>query len=144
MTVELSFPAEPAALRRVRGEAREAAAGLGASERIGDTIALVVDELVNNAIEHGVSYRQDGLPLIVRLATVAAGLSVEFIDREMPEDAITELHGALTQAGDGAPALESERGRGLFLLSVYLDSLKVLHDADGGMSLRGVVVEGSD
>ena len=43
MTVELSFPAEPAALRRVRGEAREAAAGLGASERIGDTSALVVD-----------------------------------------------------------------------------------------------------
>ncbi|MCA8977814.1 MAG: ATP-binding protein [Planctomycetes bacterium] len=143
MSVELSFSADQDALRRARGEAREHAARLGAPQRVCDTVALVVDELVNNAIEHGAAYRRADLPLTVRIAVTPGGIAVEFYDREMPDEAVRELHDALSQAGQGAPALENERGRGLFLLSVYLDMLQVERDAGGGMCLRGLVVEGS-
>lgn len=144
MSSELSIATDQEALRRARGEARELAARLGANERVCDSVALVVDELVNNAIEHGASYRKADLPLAVRLATAPGGVALEFFDREMPADAVRELHDALSQAGQGAPALENERGRGLFLLSIYVNEVKVEVDAGGGMRLSGMVIEGAD
>ncbi|MCR9247789.1 MAG: ATP-binding protein [bacterium] len=139
MTHELLFQPEPGELRRVRNEVREAAAKLGATERICDTAALVVDELVNNAIEHGAAYRQHGHELAVRVGTTAAGLELEFCDPEMPDDEVTQLGAALGNANE-APSLENERGRGLFLLSIYLEDLRVGLDSKGGLSLRGVIV----
>ena len=135
---ELLFQPDPNALRRVRGEVRELAAGLGAPERACDTAALVVDELVNNAIEHGAVYRQHGHELAVRLSSTGLGLAIEFHDPEMPDDAVAELSLALDNATD-APALENERGRGLFLLSIYLEDLRVEADARGGLCLRGTI-----
>jgi anti-sigma regulatory factor (Ser/Thr protein kinase) len=35
------------------------------------------------------------------------------------------------------PSLESERGRGLFLLSVYLEELRAAQAPDGGLCLSG-------
>lgn len=143
MTVELSFPVESDTLRRARNEARAAAAGLGATERVCDTVALVVDELVNNAVEHGTGYRRGTAPLQVRLEPVPRGVALEFLDPEMPDGAVAELAEALGKAGDGTPALDNERGRGLFLMSVYVDSLRVGRAGTGGLSLRGVIAEGA-
>ena len=50
---ELWFQPGGAVLRDVRAKVRELAAGLGAASSVCDNFALVVDELVNNAIEHG-------------------------------------------------------------------------------------------
>ncbi|MCA8950574.1 MAG: ATP-binding protein [Planctomycetes bacterium] len=142
MSHELRFQPAPSELRRVRSEVRDAAAKLGAPERICDTAALVVDELVNNAIEHGAVYRQHGHELGVRLAKLDGGFELVFHDPEMPEDEVSELARALGNANE-APSLENERGRGLFLLSVYLDQLQVGVDPDqGGLSLRGVITNG--
>jgi len=142
MSRELSFAPEQAALRRARSDVREAAAGLGASERICDTAALVLDELVNNAIEHGESYRRQNLELAVRVSVADAGLALEFFDREMPESEVRELSAARGDATKGAPSLESERGRGLFLLSIYLEGLSVDVDTNGGLCLRGIITGG--
>lgn len=138
MSTELSFQPEPASLRRVRSDVREAGAKLGASERMCDTAALVVDELVNNAIEHGAGYRRHGHELAVRVAAAGAGLALEFHDPEMPDDEVDDLAKALGNATD-APSLENERGRGLFLLSVYLEQITVGRDTRGGLSLKGVI-----
>lgn len=136
---EFTFAPQPEALRRVRSEARQRALQLGATARGADTVALVIDELVNNAIEHGVEYRLKGLLLSIRLRIEGTGLAVEFVDPEMPASAVADLDDALGLASQGAPSLENERGRGLFLLTVYLDGLCVAQADGGGMLLRGVI-----
>ncbi len=138
MSNELLFQPDPNELRRVRAEVREMAAQLGAEERASDTAALVVDELVNNAIEHGAVYRQHGHELAVRMRKDGQALVIEFHDPEMPDDAVDELAIGVGSATD-APALENERGRGLFLLSIYLERLQVERDKKGGLCLRGTI-----
>lgn len=134
-----SFAPTQQALRRLRAEVRAAAAGLGAPTAVCERVTLVVDELVNNAIEHGARYRRLGLDLAVRVGSAAGRLSVEFVDPEMPEANVRELAVALADAGSGMPSLDSERGRGLFLLSIFLEELHAEVHAGGGLRLRGVV-----
>ena len=137
MEKRLSFAPSSAVLRKLRADVRKVAIGLGADARIGDQLALVVDELVNNAIEHGAGYRQRGLDHAVRIATCPDGLQIEFFDQEMPELAVVELGKALSAAANGMPSLENERGRGLFLLSVYLQEVRAGVAAEGGLCLAG-------
>jgi anti-sigma regulatory factor (Ser/Thr protein kinase) len=141
-TGRLTFPPSPAVLRQLRADVRAATARLGAEANVGDTVALVVDELVNNAIEHGAVYRVRGLDLGVQIGLDAGRITVEFFDQEMPEATVRELAGALAQAAAGMPSLENERGRGLFLLSVYLDDLRAEVDVGGGLRLAGLVSTG--
>lgn len=133
----LRFPPDPKRLRALRTELREQATQLGAGPSVCDALALVADELVNNAIEHGVGYRLRGADLSLQLSYEARSLTVEFVDPEMPESAVRELADALERAGSGLPALESERGRGLFLVAVYLSELRVAVAPGGGLHLLG-------
>lgn len=136
----LEFPPRSAVLRQLRADVRAATARLGAETAVCDTAALVVDELVNNAIEHGAAYRRRGLDLAVQVGLRGGRVQLEFFDREMPAAAVGELAAALTEAANGLPALENERGRGLFLLTVYLDELHAEQGAEGGLRLAGLVV----
>ena len=135
----LSFRPDPGVLRQLRADVRDATAKLGGESAVCDTVALVVDELVNNAIEHGAPYRRRGLDLAVQIGLVGDRIEVEFFDQEMPDDSVRELAVALTDAANGMPSLENERGRGLFLLSVYLDDLRAEVWAQGGLRLAGLV-----
>ena len=134
-----SFPPTQGVLRKLRADVRAAAAKLGASPALCERVALVIDELVNNAIEHGVRYRCRGLDLAVEIGSAAGRFSVEFLDREMPDTIVKDLSAALSDVRAGMPSLESERGRGLFLLSVYLDDLRVEVAEGGGMRLHGLL-----
>lgn len=134
---QLSFPPEGAALRQVRADVRELAGQLGAEPSVCDNIALVVDELVNNAIEHGVAYRTSQENLAVRIQPAGERLAIEFFDPEMPVDQIEGLSSALAETSNGMPSLDSERGRGLFLLSVYLQDLTAETATVGGLRLVG-------
>ena len=135
----LSFRPDQGVLRQLRADVRTATARLGADAPVCDTVALVVDELVNNAIEHGAAYRRKGLELAVQVGLVAGRIEVEFFDQEMLDDAVRDLAGALADASNGMPSLENERGRGLFLLSVYLDDLRAEVWPQGGLRLAGLV-----
>ena len=75
----------------------------------------------------------------MRIGVEGGRLAVEFCDPEMPDVTVRELAAALADAGNGMPSLENERGRGLFLLSVYLEDLRAEVVAGGGMRLRGLV-----
>ena len=136
---ELSFPADGALLRQVRAQVREAAAKLGAEPPVCDNLALVVDELVNNAIEHGACYRTDRAELRVAIRGAGDALTIEFVDPEMPTEQVVELAAVLAETASGMPSLDSERGRGLFLLSVYLEELRAGHAPGGGLRLTGQV-----
>lgn len=137
---ELRFPPEGSVLRDVRANVRKIAADLGADEAVGDNLALVVDELVNNAIEHGAAYRQSSDDLCVRIEPADERLTIEFYDPEMPADQVEELAKGLEASSNGMPALDSERGRGLFLLTVYLEGLRAEAAENGGLRLIGHVL----
>jgi anti-sigma regulatory factor (Ser/Thr protein kinase) len=137
MVQRLTFAPRASVLRQLRAAVRRLAAGLGAGERVGDNLALVVDELVNNAIEHGAGYRQRDLDLALEVATEGEQLRLEFFDPEMPPETVGELAQMLTDAANGMPSLDSERGRGLFLLSVYMQGLHAEVAASGGLRLIG-------
>ena len=134
---EHSFPPEGAALRDVRAKIREMAGALGAQPAVCDNLALVVDELVNNAIEHGAAYRKEGVDLSVSLEGEGDALTIHFFDPEMPADEVQGLVEALAETANGMPSLENERGRGLFLLSVYLEELVADAAPQGGLRLSG-------
>lgn len=134
---ELSFAPDGAVLRDVRAKVREMAAALGAQAAICDNLALVVDELVNNAIEHGAAYRKQGVDLSVALEGEGDALTIRFFDPEMPADEVRDLVAALAETANGMPSLDSERGRGLFLLSVYLEELVAEAAPQGGLCLSG-------
>jgi len=48
-----------------------------------------------------------------------------------------DLAGALRDAAGGMPSLESERGRGLFLIAIYMDEVRVDVAVGGGLHLHG-------
>lgn len=133
----LRFRPEAGLLRGVRQGASRLAATNGAPDSVCDAVALVVDELVNNALEHGAPYRKLGLELSIGVWAEAGRMVVEFVDPEMPESQVLELATALRAAGDGMPSLESERGRGLFLISIYMEELRVAIAPGGGLQLTG-------
>ena len=136
---EVAFPPDGAVLRDVRAKVRKLAADQGAAANICDNLALVVDELVNNAIEHGAAYRRKSDDLVVRIEAEAKRIGIEFFDPEMPADAVNELAEALKETANGMPSLDSERGRGLFLLSVYLEGLRAEPAPRGGLRLVGFI-----
>jgi len=137
----LQFAANPGVVGKVRDAVRRLAADLGAAESVGDQLALVADELINNAIEHGSVYRRRGEALALEVAAAAAGrLRVEFVDPEMPGELVARLAAHVAEATGGLPALDSERGRGLFLLTVFLQDLRVeTAGAAGGLRIVGHV-----
>lgn len=137
----LQFAASPTVVGKVRDAVRRLAADLGAAESVGDQLALVADELINNAIEHGAVYRRRGESLALEVAAAAAGrLRVEFVDPEMPGELVARLAAHVAEATGGLPALDSERGRGLFLLTVFLQDLRVEAAGDaGGLRIVGHV-----
>lgn len=140
----LSFPPDGAMLRKIRAKVRDLAGRHGAEPNVCDNLALVVDELVNNAIEHGASYRKDSVDLAVRIQPDGELLVIEFFDPDMPKDQVEELAAGLADTANGMPSLESERGRGLFLLSVYLDGLRADVAPDGGLRLVGTIKRQSE
>lgn len=137
---EMKFPPDGSVLRQVRANVRELAASLGAEESVCDNLALVVDELVNNAIEHGAAYRKLDADLSVRIESKGERLEIEFLDPEMPADQVQDLASALAESSNGTPSLDSERGRGLFLLSVYLEGLLAEMAPNGGLRLVGNIL----
>ncbi|MFK7739990.1 MAG: ATP-binding protein [Planctomycetota bacterium] len=135
----LSFPADGRVVREVRARVRRFASSLGAGSSVCDNLALVVDELVNNAIEHGAVYRTGNQELAVCIEPADERIAIEFFDPEMPDDQVEELAESLSAATNGMPSLDSERGRGLFLLTVYLDGLRAERVDKGGLRLVGYI-----
>lgn len=141
MRGRLVFPPNQSVLKALRAKVRAVASSLGATPEVCDSLALVVDELVNNAVEHGAAYRQKALDLVIELGSSGDRISIEFFDQEMPAADVHELARALSAAASGMPSLESERGRGLFLMSVYLEGLRAEIGQVGGLRLVGMVAK---
>lgn len=147
MNTRFGFKLRPSfdQVRALRSGVRERLEPLGVSDQDVGRLLLVVDEMVSNAIEHGHDYRRDDDLLTVRIAVDSAFFELEFIDPAVPKATITEIEGLLAQCREGAPPLDNERGRGLFLIQDGLETLDLLGDPGGrGLRVRGRMKRSDD
>ncbi len=135
--LEFVFAPRPARLRALRRQLRRQLDQLGVGDETADDVLLVVDEIVTNAIEHGARYRARGTLLVLRLRRVDAEVELEFEDPDVPERVVADLARRLEQSHNGPPALDAERGRGLFLIAVRFAEVSVRSGPGGGLHLRG-------
>ena len=138
------FPADLSRMADLRRVVREHLERASVEESQMDRLILVVDEVVSNAIEHGSEYRRSSDPIRVGIERVAGGLLLRVDDADVP----TELVLDLAQVFDGhpglAPAAVVERGRGMFLITMFLENLEILSAEGGGMRLQGRLDVDSD
>jgi len=109
----------------------------GIREDVVDNVLLVADEIVSNAIEHSDGYRAEQGNLVVRLSTADDDVLLEFEDPDVPGDMVDQLSEALAAGTENRPPLDSERGRGLFLIALNVDVLTVRERPGGGLLLLG-------
>ncbi len=135
---ELEFPARRQTLGLVRGAVRSRLEWLGADEDLVDSVVLVIDELVNNAIDHGGDYRAGDARLRLAIALERDEVRLLFEDPEVPGDIVREIEGRLSASRNGTPPpVDSPRGRGLFLIAAAIEDLQVAVSNTGGLRLTG-------
>ncbi len=141
----LDLPAAHRGVRVARSVVRHFARMQGMADRDLDALGLVVSELLANAIDHG-------------------GGEAAMTEEELQTRARMRMHFELgaqrwilsvTDQGGGdpemvrrlldeAPALEDDRGRGLFLMRKMVDEVAVLPSADGqGLTFRATKRHGA-
>lgn len=135
--LQFRIPALPEHLRDLRKGVREGVEAMGVTEAVCERAVLVLDELVSNAIEHGLDYRTSGGELFVQVSMTAGHLWMEFVDPDVPGPMVTELRSAIERWSGNPPPLSNERGRGLFLIATYFDELIVQAARGGGLHVRG-------
>ena len=92
-----------------------------------ESLALVVTEILNNAIEHGCSRSSDEIRL--SLSVKPDAFRIEVSDAGCGGQEFAD--GALELAQQ-MPTLEEPRGRGLFLIRSYMDVFDVSYDGKSG------------
>ncbi len=135
--LQFRIPALPEHLRDLRRGVREGVEAMGATAAVCERAVLVLDELVSNAIEHGLEYRTTGGELFVEVKWTAGNLWMEFVDPDVPGPLVAELRRAIERWSENPPPLSNERGRGLFLIATYFDELIVEAARGGGLQVRG-------
>jgi anti-sigma regulatory factor (Ser/Thr protein kinase) len=131
----MEIPADLARIGQVRRFAARCMARHRVPKRPAEEILLALSELVQNAVEHGAQGHSDAT-IRVRLAVSDMSVLVEVEDSFTSESKALELSKRLAQAGL-PDDLESERGRGLFLVQTLMDRIEVVPLAQGGVVVRG-------
>ena len=131
------FPADLSRMADLRSQLRERLERSAIEESQVDRMILVVDEIVSNSIEHGSDYRRSSDPIRVQVERMGAGLLLKVDDLDAPDDLVVDLGRVLAEEPGPAPEAVMERGRGMFLITMFLDDLEVLTADDGGMRVQG-------
>ena len=131
--LELELPAVHAAVRVARQVVRSFVRMNGMPDREIDTLALVVSELLGNAIDHGggeSAMEEQDLSKSVRmgLTLVLTGPIWILHVRDQGGGDPAEIESLLRS--DEPPDLEDERGRGFFLMAELVDRLEVRRTDD--------------
>jgi anti-sigma regulatory factor (Ser/Thr protein kinase) len=102
-----------------------------------DRLVLVVDEVVSNSIEHGADYRQSSEPIRVQVQSIQGELFLKIDDIDMPADKIAGLAQVFGEESEAAPSAMALRGRGMYLITSYLEDLEIVAVDGAGMRLQG-------
>lgn len=133
--LEFRVEADVARVRFLRADVRERLEEIGLDARDVDRLVLVVDEIVSNSVEHAQAWRGADDVLELRLTVGVDRVGIEFQDPAVPPDRVAEIVRLLERCKSGLPPLDSERGRGLFLIDDGLEDVRV-GVADSGVGLR--------
>jgi anti-sigma regulatory factor (Ser/Thr protein kinase) len=103
-------------------------AAAGVDDEVREATALVLTELVNNAIEHGCRCPTDSVQGWYKITE--ADIEIEVTD---PGEVLTAED---FSDSDASGFSESGRGAGLFLVQALSDEVHVGRSADGGTTVR--------
>jgi len=139
-SIELELPAAHDQVRFARDTMREFLALHGVGKEDVDQLLLIASELLANVVDHGggdqailASDLKDGARMHLYCSVSGPSWVLRVSDQGggSPEEVDALFH------PEGLPDLESERGRGLFLITTMCDSVRVCRSGDG----LGVTVE---
>ncbi len=138
--LRLDLPAAHRGVRVARNVLRHFARLLGEKDQEVETLTLVVSELLANVIDHGggrAAMTEAELPSDVRMQLIivfdTSGWTLTVTDQGGGDP--DEIRRLISQATD--QDLESERGRGLYLLRELVDEVAVAKNVDGrGLTIR--------
>lgn len=120
-----SFDSRLEAVPEVRRRVEQYLIARGCEKRVADEFVLAIDELCNNAVQHGPAASTDRLVLLVQVDARAIRCRLT-----APSDlTATELKKMTDVAA--LPDFESERGRGLFLIRMMVDGFTIREKAAG-------------
>jgi len=126
-SVELSFSANMQYVRPVRHFIHALCKLAEYDDEESEEIQLVATEILNNCIEHGSNGPDDEIGVTLRIS--GAEFRFEVIDPGMGGAVFAER--ALRRA-DQMPDIEQPRGRGLFLIKRFMDTMDISWDPDRG------------
>jgi len=136
LTPPYRFPPDVEHLRTLRSHLRHKLRLLGVPKDRAETVILVLDEIVTNSIEHAHGYRNSSSCLTLQMRTTGHDLQLDFEDPDVPATVVQKLASALASWGGSRPPLDSERGRGLYLIARNVDRLEIDERPGGGLCLR--------
>jgi len=132
--LSLEMPAAHSAARAARGIVRQFAGNLRIAGEDLDTLVLIADELLTNAVDHGggrgtLDEKDLHAPVRMRLELVVRPNEWELrvSDQGGGDPAVLD---EMMHPKD-LPNLEDERGRGFFLMAQMVDSIAVRRSDDG-------------
>ena len=131
------FPADLSRMAGLRRVVREHLERAGVDDALVERTVLVVDEVVSNAIEHGSEYRRSSDPIRVCIERVEDDLLLKVDDADVPSDLVANLARVFDDQIESAPAAVVERGRGMYLITMFLEDIEILSAEGGGMRLQG-------
>lgn len=120
------FPARLAALQEAIAFARETCAAIGIGADDGLRVALIVEELFSNSVQHG--YRGDSdAPIGVAFAGTPTGVEIYYEDAAPPFDPLPAFSGGVT-APSGPAESRPVGGLGLVLIGALVDGARYARD----------------
>ena len=131
------FPADLSRMAALRAAMRTSLVAHGLSEVTLERLILVVDEVVSNSIEHGLDYRVSADPIRVCVERSTDDLLLQVEDQDVPPDLVRDLARVFDDGGEATPSAMAERGRGMFLITMFLEDLQIVVAEGGGMRLLG-------
>lgn len=136
MKEEFSYPcaSDHASVRVLRATIRDQLEAWNIDAGAANRIVLVVDEIASNSIDHSAEYRVQ--PPHFRLGLVETDVEFTFVDPDMPESLVVELARRFAEL-TAPPALDDERGRGLFLIRQSLEDVRFVWTQSVGLTLSG-------
>ena len=131
------FPADLSRMADLRRVLRAHLEGVGVDGAQVERMILVVDEVVSNSIEHGSEYRRSPDPIRVYVERVECDLLLQVDDADVPSDLVANLARVFDDQLGSAPSAVVERGRGMYLITMFLEDLEIVSAEGGGMRLQG-------
>ena len=128
--LKLSFANRIEAIPVVRQRVEAYLLGNGCQQRVAEEFVLAIDELCNNAVQHGPEGSERRLTLLVVVDQKGTRCRLT-APNEMP---VEELRKMTEQAE--LPDFDSERGRGLFLIRMMVDGFNIREREAGLIDLE--------